>query len=667
MMKRCRELGSLLFMGMILMVASAQAEQLKFKITHPWEPVSDSDWAVVVDSAKEIRDAAVIFEKVVVNDQKLTDDRVDVTIYRRIRILSAEGRDWADAEVPLYDNDQKVLLIQARSIQQNGDSAVLDVAQIREKIAYQLGRHKVKSYTFSIPGVTDDCIVEYVMKLRLESRYDLWSIQQDIPVLKGELQWLINAEGWGLGYFFSFFGSQSPYYVVRGLDKPIDVKQLPNIKEVKELHFTVTDVPPFRSEEHTLPRKALEGRLYLFYSSSTSSLAFWERVATTMTSVTDYFADGSKQVNKVIKQFDSLETRDAKMRAAYEWLQDSITNLTYDPPEVKKSRKERQVETGNHVVSRRQGSEEQINLVYCDMLRSMNIDAHMAYVVRRDKNLFVQEALYWQFDQSLVVVQDSSGKSVYYSPGSMFLPYGFAPWYTEGVSALILSKGGRTNDLVWFSTYAANKIGSSMQLQFDQDFLLSGTFAETRTGQPARGVRLDCLDADSVAAATIVLEDLKERYARFEIDSVRAQNLSDHRKTLTTRAHVQTVDGVGDLVGDRLLLRPLELMEAAENPFTATTRVNPVAFDYAFELNESIQFVLPEGWKVESLPTDTSFANHLGNCGLQFTEFEGSFGVQRVIRLATPFIPVDDYASLQELYAARASMTTATVALVRVH
>lgn len=650
---------------MLICTGSTLAEELKFKISYPWEPVSDTDWAVIVDTSKEIRDAAMIFEKVVVNDQKLIEDKVDVTIYRRIRILSAEGRDWADAEVPLLDNEQKVLLIQARSTQQNGDTAVLDIRQIREKIAFQLGKTKVKSYTFSIPGVTDNCIVEYVMKLRLESRYDLWSIQKDIPVLKGELQWLVNTEGWDIGSFFSLFASRTPYYVARGLEKPVDVKQLPNIKEVKELHFTVTDIPPFRSEEYTLPRKSLEGRLYLFYTSGSSSLAFWESIASIMTMSTEYFADGSKQVNKVIKQFDSLGTNDAKMRAAYDWLQDSVANLTYDPPVVKKTRKERAVETGNQVLSRRKGSEEQINLVYCDMLRSMNIDAHMAYVVRRDKNLFVQEALYWQFDQSLVVVQDSTGKSVYYSPGSMYLPYGFAPWFAEGVSALIVAKGGRTNDLVWFSTNAANKIGSNMQLAFDEDFRLAGTFAETRTGQPARVVRLKCLDADSGAAATILLEDLKERYSRFEIDSVNTQNIEEHRKTLRTRAHVQTADGVGDLIGDRLLLRPLELMESAENPFTAATRVNPVAFDFAFELNESIQFTLPEGWKVESLPSDTSFANHLGNCGLQFTEFEGSFGVQRVIRLATPFVPVDEYASLQELYAARTSMTTATVALVR--
>ena len=40
-----------------------------------WLPVTDADWSVSEDSVKGIRDAVMLFEKIIVNDTKLIDGK----------------------------------------------------------------------------------------------------------------------------------------------------------------------------------------------------------------------------------------------------------------------------------------------------------------------------------------------------------------------------------------------------------------------------------------------------------------------------------------------------------------------------------------------------------------------------------------------------------------
>ena len=57
-----------------------------------WEPVPVSDWNIAVDSAKGIRDAVMIFEKVVQNDRDMSSNNYYFSVYRRIRIFTPERK-----------------------------------------------------------------------------------------------------------------------------------------------------------------------------------------------------------------------------------------------------------------------------------------------------------------------------------------------------------------------------------------------------------------------------------------------------------------------------------------------------------------------------------------------------------------------------------------------
>ncbi|MFQ5630148.1 MAG: hypothetical protein ACE5I1_15375, partial [bacterium] len=117
-----------------------------------WEPVTEADWSVVADSAKGYRDAVMLFEKVTADDRKFADGKTYLTIYRRIRILDAEGRDWGDVLAPLFYKKQKIEEVKGRTILPDGREIALAKDQIFEKQAIKTKGAKIKQTNFSLPG-----------------------------------------------------------------------------------------------------------------------------------------------------------------------------------------------------------------------------------------------------------------------------------------------------------------------------------------------------------------------------------------------------------------------------------------------------------------------------------------------------------------------------------
>ena len=60
-----------------------------------WKPVAEDDWKVAQDSAKGIRDAVMLFEKVYADESRIESKECRLRVYRRVKIFSARGKGWA--------------------------------------------------------------------------------------------------------------------------------------------------------------------------------------------------------------------------------------------------------------------------------------------------------------------------------------------------------------------------------------------------------------------------------------------------------------------------------------------------------------------------------------------------------------------------------------------
>lgn len=657
-------------LALIVLLLPAFADAKRNKNAFEWDEITEADWNLSVDSTRGIRDAAMVFERIMEDDEKMKNEKCYRTIYRRIRILSDEGRKWADGETPSVGKDAKVVMLQGRTVLRDGTEITLEEEQVFEKEVVKIKYRKYRQYSFSIPGATDDCIVEYVFKIKSPRPIVEWTIQKEIPLLQGELHWhLAQSDALTLYDILSGgFTNRAANYLWLNVQSEKDVQQLPNIKKPEETVFTIGFVPAFHEEPNSVPQASIKAKLLTYYGANKTPAAFWGDMSNWLAKWLDQFCKENDRVKELVKQFDSLETEERKIAAAYQWVQDSIVNTTYveldrhqgESEKKRKKRKEKQNESANDVMKRRYGDQVDIEYVFCDMLREMNIDARIAFAKDRFNDLFVQEAKYWQFDESLVAVRTDSG-NVFYAPGHPFAPLGRVPWYLEGVQALI--SGGVELRVIPFSEAGSNTTSRSFAYTVTGNGPVEGHAEVTLSGHGARSVRMAVLDEEYSDYKDLLMEDITELFPEAEIDSLQWQHLDERDQPVRLSWHASCPE-LG-AAGDRLLLQPFDYMSEMVNPFYSDERKHGILFDYAYKLQESAQFTLPEGMTVESLPQDSVYQNQVGSFSVAFTNFGNALVVGRFFTLNRAFWPSDAYPQVRDLFQTWENLRDMVVVLSR--
>lgn len=611
-----------------------------------WEPIPESDWSVPEDPAKGIDDAVVIFERVTVDDTEWIADRCDYTLHRRLRILSAEGREWGDVTIPYVMKDQKIEDIRGRTVLRDGSELYLDESQVFETEIFRGKGIKIKQKAFSLPGVSDDCIVEFYVKYRLKDSPNKWVIQKDIYMMDAEYVWKFYTGGVLSNRQFTAIADRiAPNYIALNTGGQLKSEQRPSIKDPKELVFTVHDVSAFKPEPHSLPDDALRWVVHHYYGQSGAPAAFWGDLDAVVKDGFDKFTKKNKRAREVVAGFETLDSRDAKVEAAYRWLQDNIVNTLYF--EGDKDFKDN--EHVDHVMEHRYGTPSDINHTFCDMLREMNIDAKMAFTIDRDDNFFLYEAKYWQFDRSMVAVPDESGDYRFYNPGDIYSAPGAVAWFNEATPVLVAGDMNRQFSNIEASDATANRISRHQMLRIDENLEIAGEVVEKSEGHPTRELRRALRTATDEEVAEYLKKRFSACFPSAEADSFDVKGLEKPGEPVTIKCKIK-VPVAGQKMGDRVLIRPFDLFSSQENPFEAKERKFPIMFEYAMVKVEAVALDLGENWTVEASPSDTVFSNPAGECHVDFETYGTTLSIQRMLRLNKPLWKVSEYPEVRALF-----------------
>ena len=630
---------------------------------YEWEPVNSWEWEVR-EAEGQAKGAIMIFEKVIADDEDLVDGRIYHHLYRRIRILSPEGHDWADVDVPYLNRKQKVEKIYARAIQRDGTITELHKDEIIEKEVFKSKKYKIKQKSFSIPGVSDDCIIEYYIKFRSPTPRSSWVYQKSIAVMKAELVWKFFA-GQGIsGVAYSSVADEiTPNYTWVNADNngQINVEQRPSVKNPKEVVFTVGEIAPFEEEPYSQPEIALKAQLRIYYGKSAGVASYWGDESKNRSERLREYTKKNKRLRKVVERWVNLPSDEEKIKAAYTWIKANLENTAYADDD-KKYKKNNHVDD---VLKRGYGTSWSINVVFYDMLREMNIDAKLTYAIDRDDNFLAYQAKYWQFDRSMVGVPVAASKDYdFLYPAIRYLPYKHIPWYNEGSPAFIVGDQLDQFAVIPYSMPQANQLKRFQWLTMDEDLMFSGKMAEQHNGHFARTLRLELNGETQTERINYLTEEFKERFPQGEIDSIVIKNMEDYNKKLTVQCQI-SIEPSSQLAGNRLLIKPSELFSQRDNPFTADERNHLVMFDFAKEELDVLDLRLGGDWKIEAVPNDTSFANQVGRCEIRFMPQQGgkALSVQRLFTLNTPLFRATDYADIRKLFETQLEFQEMTVVL----
>ena len=668
--------------GLFLLVcfAGGRTAAREYIMPFVFEPVSDADWAVRADSARDIHEAVFLFEKVHVDDgvlKKLTEKELGKkschrAIYRRIRILNEAGREWGDVEAPFFHMEQETILVRGRTILPDGTTIDLRPDNVFEKEIVKTKDEKYTQTTFSLPGVTDDCIVEYIIVTQAPYNFREWHLQKSIPLLEFSYDWVLwemylTQDMIDLLADNPMFDFTIPNYLWLNSSAGQSITRLPSPDNTREILFRSSNIPAFEEEPYSLPANSLKDRLLCYYGSKIAPIVYWGNLAKSSSDGVVSFCKSNKEVKKVAEQFASLASDGEKIEAAYDWVITNIRNIAYldlyDPKDSTKTKEAEPRKSVGDVVKKGYGNIWDINCLFWNLLTELNIDAKYGRGRDRFEDLFTMQAKYDQFDRSLVAVPSGRIGYRYYAPGYSCTPCGNVPWWMEGTTALMVDADEYLMT-VPFSSPTVNTATIRTTLDLNDDLTLTGTVEAAMAGQFGRSLRFKIFDEKLAEHQELLSEALEDNYPEAEMDTINYTNLDDPSKPFDLSFGL-TFPGLSE-IGGKILLKPCDYLSASENKFVSEERFSPVLFDFAADETESVTFALPEGWKVEAVPSDSTYRNKIGECAINFaTGNAGELTVERRLMMKTPYWPVEDYPHIRRLYQAYQKMNEQIVVLTQ--
>ena len=581
--------------------------------------------------------AAVVLDWVEVDD----DTESFAAEYYRIKILTDDGKKYADVEVPYlagYPVSGRVTDISARTIQPDGTIVPFD-GKVYDKVVFKAGGLRLRAKTFSLPAVQAGSIIEYRYQRRWAARMllnTLWTIQRDIPVLHASMSLKPYDSR---GEFTSFF----TYHNLPPGKVPTKGKRM-------TYELELTNVPAYQAEDLAPPEESLKSRVNFYYTDSRVDPSnFWTAQAEQWNKSIESYIGKPRAVAthaEPLKGRDAMET----LRNVYAKVQ-TFRNLSFED-ETKADDKKNAAD----VIAKGEGYRSEINRAFVALARAAGVEADVVRVAPRDRFFFSPNVPDAEQMEGEIALATIAGVDHYFDPGTPTAPFGIVSWPKSNVPGLRIAKGAQPV----MRTHADQKpeqavMRRSADLRLSGD-VLEGAVTATFTGQEALRRRLRTW-GDDEATRTKDLEDEARTWfpdgATVKLTEVTGEK--SYAEPLVVKFDV-TLANVVSSAGSRTVLPISVFASNSKNPFAPATRTHPIYFPYPRREEDHVKLTLPDALSLAAVPPPAKldagalqYANEVKQNGAEVT-FTRSMSVD------TMLVEQQYYRSLRNFYS---SMVTA--------
>ena len=247
--------------------------------------------------------AIILFRQVDRDDNGQTSHEDN---YVRIKILTEEGRKYADIEIPFFTSTAKIVDIRARTIRPDGSIADFQGKAFDKSIVKARGL-KYRAKTFTLPDVQVGGIIEYSYTIDF-SEY-----------LVFDSHWILSHELFTKSAKFSL----KPYreFAVRW-----SWQGLPGTAQPKEgpdhiVRLEAQDIPAFQTEDFMPPENELKSRVDFVYSQETfesDAEKFWRKTGKKLNDRLESFVGKRKAMEQAVAQIVSPnDVPEVKLKKIY--------------------------------------------------------------------------------------------------------------------------------------------------------------------------------------------------------------------------------------------------------------------------------------------------------------------------------------------------------------
>ena len=608
-----------------------------------FQPVSPDELKMTSEPLAPGAPAIILYRQVDRDDNGRTSHEDN---YLRIKILTEEGRKYANIEIPFYKRSGDIVNIHARTIQPNGAIVNFDGKVFEKSVVKARGvQYLVK--TFTLPDVQVGGIIEYFFTIDLAEHfiYDShWILSNELFTKRAQFS-LKPYRTTNVAINLRWTGQNFPSGQVLPKEGPDGIVRL-----------EATNIAAFQTEDYMPPPNELKQRVDFIYEEGIlekDPAQYWKRVGKNRNDVLESFIDKRKAMEQAVAQIISPnDAPEAKLRKIYDRVQ-QIRNTTYEPrktEEEEKRAKEKPPENVEDLWKRGYGNGQQLTWLYLALVRAAGFEAYGCWVSDRREYFFNPQLEQSSKLNANVVLVKLNGKDLYLDPGSAFTPFGLLGWDETATRGLRLDKDGGT----WIETTlpqaSESQLLRSAKLTLSDTGDLEGKLTVTYTGLPGMYHRRYLRNADDVERKKYLEDRMKQQIpGTAQVELTNKPDWSNSEKPLVAEFDLK-VTGWASNAGKRTLL-PLGLFSGGQKrTFEHADRVHPIYVEYPYEDLDDITIQLPAGWKVESLPRPQEQDGHVVVYDIKAESSNGVLHLTRKFHLDFLLLDPKYYSALRNFF-----------------
>lgn len=563
--------------------------------------------------------------------------QIEEEYFIRMKIYNPEGYKNATISIPYFQSSEKIFGLKGATYNlENGQIVKTELE--KENIFIEKTTKKFVRKKFTMPNLKPGCIIEFSYNKTSPNVFilDDVKLQRSIPVKKN----LINIK---IPEFLVYLPKTKGYLPVplkTGRENNARYNYTEKVYSVDMENVPALIDEPFNgySENYMSGIKfevnmtKIPGQFVKNYSSD------WKAVIKEINESENFGGQlkekkyFSEEINAVIagKQSEFEKTlaifNFVKSKIKFNDYTNNLTDLG-----VKKSYKEGV------------GNSADINLNLVNMLRSIGLDANPVLIstVENGIPLFPSFAA---FDHVIVSVKIGSEK-VLLDATHKHNAVNVIDENNLNFNGYEISQNGEFEIIpIYPVKHALKKTIINVKLS---DGIIKGNSRSTNSAILALNYRKEFADKDKELQSKQILE----KYNDIDLLDFRINNLEDSEKEVTESIMFET-ESYFEEISNKLFISPLLFRAVTKNPFKSEKREYPIYFNYPFIETVIVNFTIPEGYKVESLPENKYFTvdNDLGGFKYEISANESSIQIESHLVINEPVVQAQYYDFIKDLY-----------------
>ena len=604
-----------------------------------WQQPTDEELKMTAEPAAPGAAAIYLVREEVAND-KLNFH----SLYVRLKILTDEGKKYADVDMPVYSNRQFNLgEIQGRTIHSDG-TVIPFTGKAIERLVVKSKDLQYRTRVFTLPDVQVGSILEYRYQLNYDDNLAYaprWFVQQDLYMRSAHYRFLPTSHDLEGDY-----NAQLAYTRLLPVGAKVEFNPAHN-----EYDLELKNIPALPTEDYMPPMHSLSYRVLFYYTELSKMDEFWKKKGKDWSKEVDRFAAPSKlgdAVGKIISPGYSDKQKLAKIYDAVMALEN--TSFTREHSAAENKAAGVKIKTAADIWEQKRGSADELTLLFVGLARAAGLKAYAMEVTNRDQGVFLKEFLTVdQLDDDIAIVE-LEGKENFFDPGERYCPFGQLYWTHAGVFGLRQTANGTELGPSQTGDYKGAQTVRSASLKLDPDGALHGQIRLVFQGVEATRWRQVGLKKDEDEVKQEIENWLGETLAPgVQVKANHIIGLKDWKTVLMVQLDVSGALGTATA---RRVLFPAALFEAQGKAlFVHEKRELPIDLHYSYATQDTVTIELPKTLEVESVPKDAKLSLAQGAVyTVTYTVKDNVFSQKRIMVLTNPLFMPTEYGQLKDFY-----------------